>query len=302
MPSGRTTARIEEAFRRLEAELASRKTTMQMLVDEAASKEPLLTTRTKVTPKNAYLKDGLRYYPWQGQQLMSVTSLRQQVGTPIGLVKWMQRQVAERALNSFLDLTRDITDPSVQEEDIIKWLVSGATEKRDAAGSRGSAIHQHVATIGDPTLADPEIRPYVENYQTAIHNLFIEPLLVEKQVFAPSMGYAGSFDLIGRKGGEVTLIDLKTGGSLYIDNALQLAGYVLADFVGADDVIDEEATRLLHSVTHLGLLHVTDVGYDYVDVPLTQELGDAFRAQLTLALFYAKHPNLIDLTGKEPTT
>jgi len=39
--------------------------------------------------------------------------------------------------------------------------------------------------------------------------------------------------------------------------------------------------------------------FDYVDVPLTPVLGDAFRAQLTLAQFYAKHPNLGDLTGKE---
>ena len=87
---------------------------------------------------------------------------------------------------------------------------------------------------GTVQSAPPELRGYVETYFTAMSNLLIEPLLVEKQVFSPSQGYAGSFDLIARKDGEVTLIDLKTGGSLYLDNALQLAGYVLADFVGED--------------------------------------------------------------------
>jgi hypothetical protein len=264
--------------------------------------EPSLPTRTihpakKAGPKNAYIgRDGLRFYPWEGEQLISVTSLRQQVGLPPGLVVWMQKQVAERAIQNIGDLTKQVFDVSIPNDDIVKWLLKGPTETRDAAGAKGSAIHAHVAAGGGVMDAALELRPYVSNYEIAMSNEGIEPLLVEKQVFSPSQGYAGSFDLIGRKDGEVTLIDLKTGGGLYLDNALQLAGYVLADFVAQDGVIDHAATELLHSVTRLGLLHVTDMNYQYVDIPMTQRLGDAFRAQLTLAQFYASYPNLEALT------
>jgi len=304
MSSGRDVNTAIDALVRFEAGLISRETAVELIRSVTIGlKEPPLPTKSRtVSPKkgppNAYLKDGLRFYPWQGQQLMSVTSLRQQVGTPYGLVKWLQRQVAERAVYGIKDLTNMVMAGD-DTPSIIDWLVAGGTEKRDAAGDKGSAIHEHVAAGRGVMDAELVIRPYVENYETAMHNLLIEPLLIERQVFSPSMGYAGSFDMIAHKDGEVTLIDLKTGGNLYIDNALQLAGYVLADFIGQDDVIDDEATRLLHSVTALGLLHVTDMGYDYVPVPLTPVLGDAFRSQLTLAKFYAKHPTLGDLTGKD---
>jgi hypothetical protein len=304
MSPGKDVQSAIDALVQFEAGLISRETAVELIRSVTIElKEPPLPTKSRAVspvkgPPNAYLKDGLRYYPWQGQQLMSVTSLRQQVGLPSGLVKWMQRQVAERAVYGIKDLTNMVMAGD-DTDGIIDWLVAGGTEKRDAAGNRGSAIHEHVAAGGGVMAADVAIRPFVENYETAMHNLLIEPLLIERQVFSPSMGYAGSFDMIAHKDGEVTLIDLKTGGSLYIDNALQLAGYVLADFIGQDDVIDEEATRLLHSVTALGLLHVTDTGFDYVPVPLTPVLGDAFRSQLTLAKFYAKHPTLGDLTGKD---
>jgi hypothetical protein len=258
---------------------------------------------TKSSPKNASIRfaDGLRTYDWQGRDLISVTSGRQAVGQPYGLVRWMLGQVAGRAMDNNLTLSdkmRDldlIEDPEtsvLERVKIMKWLIDGATEVRDVAAARGSAIHSHVELDTDISEVPEDLRGAVASLREGMARFGITPLLRERQVFNLTLGYAGSFDLIGVKDDKITMVDVKTGSGVYIDHALQIAGYCLGEFIGENDVIDGPATDLLHSVERAGILHVTTAGTEWVEVPLTPQLGDAFRAQIGLANFYVNHPTI----------
>ena len=66
----------------------------------------------------------------------------------------------------------------------------------------------------------------------------IEPLGVETLLASTTHGYAGTADLwatVGALDGQRALLDLKTGGGIYREYALQLAGYRWADFLQAED-------------------------------------------------------------------
>ena len=246
-------------------------------------------------PKNAWTRDdGFRYYDWRGTPLISVTSIRQVLGSPIGLTMWAQSQIINRAVDERLSL--DVVIGEEGEDAAKKWLRRAATEARDAAGARGTAVHE-LAEAGIPSThpdVDPVLRPWLEQYEEAIRVEGIEPLLQECQVFSPLMGYAGSFDLIGMRGGEVTLIDLKTSKGTYIEHALQLMGYALADFIGKDDVIDEDATKVLNRVTAMGVLHVQETSWSYIPIPKPSfaALKAAWVAEATLARFLQQTPTI----------
>ena len=245
-------------------------------------------------PKNARTRDdGFRYYDWRGQPLISVTSIRQVLGSPIGLTMWAQGQIVDKAVDNIDEL---VQRAGVDPVDAKKWLRRAATEARDAAGQRGTAVHE-MAESGIPSThpdVDPVLRPWLEQYEEALASEGIAPLLRECQVFSTTLGYAGSFDLIATRQGEVTLIDLKTSKGTYIDHALQLMGYAVADFVGKDDVIDEDATKVLNRVSAMGILHVQETSWEYVPIPKPSfpALKAAWVAEATLAKFLQQTPDI----------
>ena len=303
-----------DALIRQQAGLISRATALDLVgVTSLTGKEPLLP-RTKSPakqPGNASIGDnGLRTYPWQGRNLISATSLRQACGIPYALARWMQGQVALAALNSptAVKLYADSIyqaetkgDPLVVEtltKDAKAFLLSEANSKRDKAASRGTDIHELIATgamaEGMPVEGVPtELRGAVRQFHKACSDLGLTILLQERQVYNLSLGYAGSFDLIVRlPDGRIVLVDIKTGAGIYIDHAIQLALYRYGEFIGANDVIDNEATDILHSVSGLAILHLGDESYEWIDVPLSKRLGEAVVAQAVLANFYVEFPNI----------
>ena len=84
-------------------------------------------------------------------------------------------------------------------------------------------------------------------------------------------------------------IDYKTGKGIYAEHALQLMAYTMADVVGADDVVDEELTELLHQVTGMAVLHLSDEGWEFHALEPDPGTWTAFRGLLAFATWTATH-------------
>jgi len=263
--------------------------------------KPLIVVRSG--PRNARTdpESGLRYYMWKGVEYPSVTSARNLAGMPHKLAQWRTNQVIDKTLNEISTLNqmlKDGTDPAA----VAAWLRLGANKKRDDAADLGKRVHDAAEKGLALNEVGPDVAPILKQYLSFIATTGIEILLKERQVWNPTVGYAGTFDFIGRfprKAGD-WLVDLKTGGGTYPEHATQLEAYGRAEFIGNDDIIDQAATDILRGVppSNHAVLWLTPDGWTFKIIPSTQESWIAFRAILAFALWTDKHPVLDDLVSR----
>jgi hypothetical protein len=206
----------------------------------------------------------------------------------------MKKKVAEAGADLYMNpIPMEFDD----RDALIKHLMAAPDEERDSAADRGTAVHdlaEKGVSSTDPGV-DPTLAPWLAQYEEAIGAEGITPILRERQVISESLGYAGSFDLIGMRQGKVTMLDIKTSKGTYVDHALQLYGYALADYIGQDDVVDEDATKVLQSVEAMGIIHVRDTGWKYIEVPVSGITRAAWEHMVGLARFYLQYPDLTSL-------
>jgi hypothetical protein len=262
-----------------------------------AAKKPLITV-TK-GPRNAYTDPdtGLRFYTWDGNEYPSVTSVRNLAGMPHALANWRTNQVIEKAMTEYPALGRmlgDGTDPKA----IASWLRKGGDQKRDVAAALGTAVHDAAASGMTLDKAPEDVAPFLLQYRKWLDDSKCEVLLSEKQVFNESIGYAGTFDLLGRMRGQYWMIDLKTGKGTYPEHALQLEAYARAEFIGENDVVDQAATDLLEQVSGRAVLHLRPDGWSFKIIPASDKTWVAFRGLLAFANWTYRNPNLDMLVSR----
>lgn len=244
-------------------------------------------------PRNARTdpETGLRFYTWQGRELPSVTSIRRMAGLPFGLHNWSIGRVIDAAVEAGPEITA-ATD-AAQLQVLRSRLRSAATAERDAAAALGTAVHDAAATGRAIADVDPELQPRLRQFYSWQEASRAEVLASEFQVWNLTVGYAGTVDaLIRFPNGQVWLVDYKTSKGTYSEHALQLVAYRMAEFAGADNVIDEDLTALLRSVSGIALLHLADDGWEFQAVRLDQETWMAFCGLLEFAVWMATHPNV----------
>jgi len=254
--------------------------------------------KTGPGPRNARTdpETGLRFYIWQGREYPSVTTIRRLAGVPHGLHQWALGQVAAYALDHATDIAQRLTDPAklavVRHE-----LRAAATAERDRSAALGTAVHQ--AIEGGKALADvgPDIAPRLRQYLAWAASSGVEVLATELQVWNTTVGYAGSVDLLGRfPDGSIWVIDHKTGKGVFAEHLLQLLPYLMAEFVGSDDVVDDELTALLRQARGVALLHLSDTGWEFRSLEATPEAWAAFRGLLAFGTWMAGHGSIDDVT------
>jgi hypothetical protein len=269
-------------------------------------------TLTSGGPRNAHTdpETGLRYYDWRGQKLPSTTSLRRMAGVPFMLHQWALSRVIERAVEEYtlLDAMMNrpkrprerVRDKNVRKE-VGRWLRSAATEERDAAAELGTLVHDlAVARVPLHQVKDPDARPYLAQFYDWVHVSGVNIIATEQQVFAPTLGYAGTFDLmVEDTNSDFGVIDLKTGRGTYPEHALQLVSYALGEFVGADDVIDVALTRALHQANFMALLHLREDSWEYLRIPADADMFEAFKGLIRFAVWMAAHPELAPLVDDQ---
>lgn len=261
--------------------------------------KPLITVSSG--PRNARTdpESGLRFYTWEGEEYPSVTSIRNLAGMPHPLANWRTNQVIERAMTKYADLgemLRDGRDPKA----VASWLRAATNEKRDLAAKLGIDVHDAASKGITLDKATPEVAPFLLQYQKWQEYTGIEVLLSERQIWNESIGYAGTFDLIGRfkRTKKTVMIDLKTGKGTYPEHAIQLEAYARGEFIGEDDVIDTAATDLLQSVELRAVLHLRADGWTMKFIPASERTWIAFRGLLVFANWAYMNPALDGLTDR----
>ena len=314
-----------------------------------------VTVQLDSGPRNARIDPdtGLRWYRWQGQDLVSVTSGRSMAGMPHNLHRWYVRKICDRATAELDTLIALMTRERKPRERVLeknraeearRWLRQAPEEERDYKALRGTAVHeaaekklrpaevtdyrkvvlklpllddmgqqavtdkgtprQHrverrgfglevpegVEIVEDLTIPADEVRSRLRQYLAWLDDSRAEILVSEGQVWNLELGYAGSFDILCRfPNGEVWIVDLKTGDESYSDYVLQQAAYLMAEFVGADDVIDEAATQLLHQVAGVAILHLHEDSWEFLRLSIDNRAWAAFRGLLAYATWTSEH-------------
>ena len=150
--------------------------------------------------------DGRFYTDENGNYFPSATTLLEAYPKPAQLIMWM------------------------------KEVGSKADEIRDAAGKRGSSVHQLTEDYDkgiECTLLDEYGKPRYSLEEWAMFERYVEfsvthkpeHLLVEQTFINSSLGYAGTIDRVCIIDGKTYVLDIKTSNGIYNSYWLQLAAY-----------------------------------------------------------------------------
>lgn len=251
-------------------------------------------------PRNATTdsRTGLRYYSWQGRRLPSVTSVRRLAGIPFGLHEWALGQLSSYAIDHATEIHARLASGTPGVAALIRHeLRAAATAERDKAADLGSAVHAAAAAGLSITDVGPDIAPRLRQYQAWLTESRAEILGSEFQLWNLTVGYAGSADLLCRfPDGSIWIVDLKTGKGTYAEHLLQLEPYLMAEFVGADDVVDETLTALVRQARGIALLHLSADSWEFRSLEATSEAWAAFRGLLAFGSWMAGHASVESVT------
>ena len=246
-------------------------------------------------PKNAWTDDdGLRFYRWQDRELPSVTTIRRLAGLPHKLHQWELTQVINRAIDDWPGIAAQLrTGTPTSLEAVRAHLRRAATEERDRKAALGSAVHEAAAANRVLTEVGPDVAKYLRQDLDWRLASKAEIVLAERQVFNLTVGYGGSFDRLVRfPDGSLWIVDLKTGKGTFGEHALQLMAYLMAEFVGEDDQVDEPATELLRQVSGIAVLHLRATGWVFHSLRPDRETWRAFRGLLAFATWIHEHAEI----------
>lgn len=267
----------------------------------ALEDRPIVTVgKAPAGPRNAQTdpKTGLRFYTWNGQKLPSVTTIRRLAGLPWGLHEWSLGQIATFAIDNIGELHARLSSGTPGVAAVVRHeLRAAATAQRDKAAELGSAVHE--AAAAGMALADvsPDIAPRLRQYQSWLTESRAEILGAEFQLWNLAVGFAGSADLMCRfPDGSVWIVDIKTGKGTYAEHVLQLVPYLMAEFVGSDNVVDERLTGFLHQVKGVALLHLTADSWEFRSLHATPESWAAFRGLLEFGRWMTDHADIESVT------
>ena len=276
----------------------------------AALSNPVLIT-TQPGPRNAHsdARTGLRFYRWQGEDYPSVTTIRRLAGLPFNLHQWALSKVVTRAIDQNSELTRLLTRERRPRERVLeknrakeaaKWLRAAATEERDIAAALGTEVHDAATSGKAVSEVSGEVAPRLRQFYAAVEAKELRIIAVERQVFNLRHGYAGTFDILGvLPDGRIMVIDLKTGKGTYMEHAIQLMLYSMAEFVGESDVIDRDLTEMLKSAQGMEIIHLTNDSWKWQEVEATPKLYRAALGLLDFAKFAHEHTDIESLVVDE---
>jgi hypothetical protein len=158
------------------------------------------------TSNQLTFKDGRFYTDENGNYFPSATTLLEAYPKPASLIMWM------------------------------KEVGSKADEIRDAAGKRGSSVHQLTEDYDNGiecTLLDEYGKPrysldewsMFERYVEFTKNHQPEHHLIEQTFISSGLGFAGTIDRVCTIDGKTYVLDIKTSNGIYNSYWLQLAAY-----------------------------------------------------------------------------
>lgn len=231
-------------------------------------------------PVNAEQQHNRRVYTWLGVKYPSVTTYPKLAGLPDRLHRWFVGNLIDYVIANASNIGLRVATGDERELKVLRANLWRATDGDDSGRIVGIAVHRSASMGQAPEDAHPGVAPKLRAYLDWREQSGATVLGSEFQVWNLTEGYAGTVDLLARFGdGSVWLIDLKSGRGLYPEYLLQLTAYLMAEFVGADDVVDERLTELLGQVSGVAFLHLGDEGWEFIslDLPKLAAAWPAFR-------------------------
>jgi len=179
----------------------------------------------------AHLKrEGPGRYTWDGSPFLSVTTILNDGVPKPALKQWSANEAASFAVEH-MDDPEFRALPLYKKMDEIRFAHA---RRSKAAMARGTTIHRHGEQLAAGAAVDvaDALRGPVEAYARFMDEWQIEPIAAETPLCNTQYRYAGQADLwarIGRRDQARALIDLKSGGDVWPETALQLAAYRYCD-------------------------------------------------------------------------
>jgi hypothetical protein len=238
--------------------------------------------------------------PETGELLRSVTTILSQGSPKEALIHWAGKLVAETAMEELPRLVRASRHPDTATE-ALNWLKRAHTRKKDERADLGTAVHQLIEAkvLGTPMPAeladDPEMQPYILNFEQFIADWRIEFTASEMVVADYEHKFAGTLDYLLRSPLLAQALDCppdmdipgdtKTGGELdertydgnvrgvYPEAGVQMAAYRKARYGWLSD-----GTRIEMPPRHsIGVvLHLRPQGYRLYPVACGDDVFAAF--------------------------
>ena len=198
-------------------------------------------------------------YWLDGERVPGVTTAIRGVGGSDGLVTWAANAVAAYSFDHrerLANLTRD---------EYLDLVSTEARRQRDEAKNAGVEVHAiaHALLSGAPVQVPDYLAGHVAATVDFMERHDVQDIVSERPVASRRWQYAGTFDLIARLAdGRVWLLDYKTGASIWLTVALQLAAYRYAEFYLDDDGNEQPVP----AVDACGVVKVTADGWELIPV------------------------------------
>jgi hypothetical protein len=214
-----------------------------------------------------------RYYTWDGNKFVSVTTVISEGIPKPALYKWLVKKGVEKAVANRIILAE------MSDTEALDFLSDkGYSDTGPAAlGSRVHKIAENIIKGETHTIA-PDDRGYVDSFNAFMADW--QPTYVETEatVFSRQYGYAGTMDGKVMIDGKTYIMDIKTGKSVWPEVALQLAAYRYADFIGRAGGREDPNTPCNGGL----VLHLRPRGYELRPVDCGPEVLDAFLSALDI--------------------
>jgi hypothetical protein len=228
-----------------------------------------------------------RWYDIDGESYPSVTSILAVIGKP-ALVNWAANQERTLVMDAAADLYTDLCQLSkpMPRSAYVTTLQARcgqqkahkkALEKASEIGTQAHALIEWNLrrALGQKTGPEPRVVDDAQwafmAFQDWAASVSLKPRFIEQTVFSRQHAYAGTMDLLAEVNGVLTLVDFKTGKSIYGEALLQNAAYQHA------------LVEMGHSKPEAGLIVrlpkvQTDPAFEVKDVPSVDTLLPVFLA------------------------
>lgn len=179
-------------------------------------------------------------------------------------------------------------------------------DKRDKAATRGTDIHAIAEELvwGREVEVPNDLADAADDFSRFLDAWSVEPIFTEQSVANRAVWYAGRPDFVGRVGGcfggQVTLLDWKSGKGVYPEMALQLGAYARAEFYVADN--DPDTEHPMPEVERIGLVHVTPEGVRVFDAGDPDQAFKLFRHAAYVAAKFPAYEDVLRVPAADPET
>lgn len=215
--------------------------------------------------------DGSRKYvhPITGETVPSVTTVLKIIAKP-NVTQWAARKAAEYAVEHWDEMEGWHPDQKIAQIKSAHEQISG--DARDI----GNKVHE-VAELwakGEAHNPPKETSAYVNQLISFLMDNNVRFIENEITLWSRTYNYAGTADAIADIGGQVYLLDFKTGKRVYAEAALQLSALAECDFIIREDGTEEEIPAL----EILAAVHIRPRSFKLIPVNRRDENFSCFYA------------------------